>query len=100
MDSNRLVLLFAFSVLVFLITSQNSVGRLNDTNTHSRRKRFVVFPEGSTYSVSDFNLLQPTGYKCISKFNIQELYILPTLYLCVFLFISEQIATSASYYVN
>jgi len=53
MDSNQLVLLFIFCVLTFLITSYNSDGRLNDTATHSRRKRFVVFPDGSTYSVSN-----------------------------------------------
>ena len=35
-----------------------------------------------------FNLLKPTGYVMHQKFNIQQLYVLPTLYLCV-LYLSE-----------
>ena len=34
------------------------------------------------------NLLKPTGYLMHQQFNIQQLYALPTLYLCV-LFLSE-----------
>ena len=30
-----------------------------------------------------FNLLNPTGHVMHQQFNIQQLYILPTLYLCV-----------------
>jgi len=30
-----------------------------------------------------FNLLKPTGHVMHQQFNIQQLYILPTLYLCV-----------------
>ena len=30
-----------------------------------------------------FNLLTPTGHVIHQQFNIQQLYILPTLYLCV-----------------
>jgi hypothetical protein len=30
-----------------------------------------------------FNLLKPTGYVMHQQFNIQQLYALPTLYLCV-----------------
>ena len=30
-----------------------------------------------------FNLLKPTGYMMHQQFNIQQLYVLPTLYLCV-----------------
>ena len=29
------------------------------------------------------NLLKPTGYVMQQQFNIQQLYVLPTLYLCV-----------------
>ena len=29
-----------------------------------------------------FNLLQPTGHVMRQQFNIQQLYLLPTLYLC------------------
>jgi len=35
-----------------------------------------------------FNLLKPTGYVMDQQFNIQQLYVLPTLYLCV-LYLSE-----------
>jgi hypothetical protein len=33
--------------------------------------------------LSGFNLLKPTGYVMHQQFNIQQLYALPTLYLCV-----------------
>jgi hypothetical protein len=36
----------------------------------------------------DFNLLKPTGHVMHQHFNIQQLYVLPTLYLCV-LYLSE-----------
>ena len=35
-----------------------------------------------------FNLLKPTGHVMHQQLNIQQLYILPTLYLCV-LYLSE-----------
>jgi len=35
-----------------------------------------------------FNFLKPTGYVMHHQFNIQQLYALPTLYLCV-LYLSE-----------
>ena len=35
-----------------------------------------------------FNLLKPTGHVMRQQFNIQQLYVLPTLYLCV-LYLSE-----------
>jgi hypothetical protein len=38
--------------------------------------------------VWDINLLKPTGYVMHQQFNIQQLYTLPTLYLCV-LYLSE-----------
>jgi len=31
-----------------------------------------------------FNILKPTGYAIHQQFNIQQLYALPTMYLCVF----------------
>jgi hypothetical protein len=34
------------------------------------------------------NLLKPTGYVIHQLFNIQQLYVLPTLYLCV-LYLSQ-----------
>jgi hypothetical protein len=35
-----------------------------------------------------FNLLKPTGHVMHQQFNIQQLYVLPTLYSCV-LYLSE-----------
>ena len=46
------------------------------------------------------NLLNPTGHVIHQQFNIQQLYSLPTLYLCVFVFIWEQTATCAAYSIN
>ena len=39
-------------------------------------------------SGDSINLLKPTGYMMHHQFNIQQLYVLPTLYLCV-LYLSE-----------
>ena len=36
----------------------------------------------------NINLLNPTGHVMHQQFNIQQLYVLPTLYLCV-LYLSE-----------
>ena len=46
------------------------------------------------------NILQPTGHAMHHQFNIQQLYALPTLYLCV-LYLSENItATCATYSIK
>ena len=39
-------------------------------------------------SVEKINLLKPTGHVMHQQFNIQQLYVLPALYLCV-LYLSE-----------
>ena len=44
----------------------------------------VTLKEGSR----QINLLKPIGYVMHQQFNIQQLYALPTLYLCV-LYLSE-----------
>jgi len=36
-----------------------------------------------TVTLTDINLLKPTGHVMHQQFNIQQLYALPTLYLCV-----------------
>jgi hypothetical protein len=38
--------------------------------------------------IQDLNPLKPTGYVMHQQFNIQQLYALPTLYLCV-LYLTE-----------
>ena len=35
-------------------------------------------------TVVSLNLLKPTGHVMHQQFNMQQLYVLPTLYLCVF----------------
>ena len=40
------------------------------------------------YTLFNFKLLKPTGYVMHQQFNMQQLYVLPTLYLCV-LYLSE-----------
>ena len=42
----------------------------------------------SRYIGAALNRLKPTGHVMHQQFNIQQLYVLPTLYLCV-LFLSE-----------
>jgi len=45
-------------------------------------------------------LLKPTGYVMHQQFNIQQLYVLPTLYYMCVVFIWEQTATCATYSTN
>jgi hypothetical protein len=41
-----------------------------------------------SFSKPKINLLKPTGHVMHQQFNIQQLYVLPALYLCV-LYLSE-----------
>ena len=43
-----------------------------------------------------FNLLKPTGYVMHQQFNIQQLYVLPTLYLCILYLSEKKTATYAT----
>jgi len=47
-----------------------------------------------------FNRLKPTGYVMHWQFNIQQLYALPTLYLCVLYLSEKKTATCATYSIN
>ena len=53
-----------------------------------------LFPHGIDHVSQETgsNNLQPTGHVMDYQFNIQQLYALPTLYLCV-LYLSENTAT-------
>ena len=53
----------------------------------------------TSLSTDSLNLLNPTGHVMHQQFNIQQLYVLPTLYLC-FVFIWEQTATCTTYSIN
>ena len=44
--------------------------------------------QGTVFTVNKLNLLKSTGRVMHQQFNIQQLYVLPTLYLCV-LYLSE-----------
>ena len=48
----------------------------------------ISLSEIKPWLISAFNLLKPTGHVVNQQFNIQQLYVLPTLYLCV-LYLSE-----------
>ena len=49
----------------------------------------IILCEDILQVLSDIvNLLKPTGHVMHQQFNIQQLYVLPTLYLCV-LYLSE-----------
>ena len=48
----------------------------------------ITTDESVEKNLEYFNLLKPTGYVMHQQFNIQQLYALPTLYLCV-LYLSE-----------
>ena len=48
-------------------------------STHKRNQKRIHY----------INLLKPTGHVMTQQFNIQQLYVLPTLYLCV-LYLSEK----------
>jgi hypothetical protein len=56
------------------------------------RKGIDVFEGSQLWSTcpdkGSVNLLKPAGHVMHQQFNIQQLYILPTLYLCV-LYLSE-----------
>ena len=47
-----------------------------------------ILEQTATFVLYCINLLKPTGYVMHQQFNIQQLYVLPTLYLCV-LYLSD-----------
>ena len=64
-----------------VVAQQYSPPTFISLHFHSRKE------ESCTY-LKNVNLLKPTGYVMHQQFNIQQLYVLPTLYLCV-LYLSE-----------
>jgi hypothetical protein len=58
----------------------------------SRNKMLLI-------NILRLNFLKPTGYMMHQQFNIQQLYALPTLHLCV-LYLSENKLTCATYTIN
>ena len=60
---------------------------LNYTYQHDKNGLRQVYTI-TMVGIAVFNLLKSTGHVMLQQFNIQQLYVLPTLYLCV-LFLSE-----------
>ena len=92
--------LFSYFPLLFkgfreVVIKVTSVLRRPDTE-YSEQKRYVIivklicllFWQISALDLESINLIKPTGHVMHHQFNIQQLYALPTLYLCV-LYLSE-----------
>jgi hypothetical protein len=62
------------------VISRMQKTRILQHNIHNPQAHFI--------KSEHFNLLKPTGHVMNQQFNIQQLYALPTLYLCV-LYLSE-----------
>jgi hypothetical protein len=56
----------------------------------SSYQKSPIFNDLLSHKISQYSikLLKPTGHVMHQQFNIQQLYVLPTLYLCV-LYLSE-----------
>ena len=55
---------------------------------HIKLMNQEIYNKFKSPDVTIINLLKPTGHMIHQQFNIQQLYVLPTLYLCV-LYLSE-----------
>ena len=58
----------------------------NRASYHSLIHTLEAYSQAQALSLVD--LLNPTGHVMHQQFNIQQLYVMPTLYLCV-LYLSE-----------
>ena len=65
---------------------QDKEESLNNWEEEKETGRYFEEPQGA--EEQNINLLKPTGHVMHQQFNIQQLYVLPTLYLCV-LYLSE-----------
>ena len=66
-----------------LIFFEGGGEEINERKWDCQQYQIIIF-----LKIYIFNLLEPTGYVMHQQFNIQQLYVLPTLYLCV-LYLSE-----------
>ena len=55
----------------------------NLKRTRLLKKYNIEKKENLDKLIAELNLLKPTGYVMHQQFNIQQLYALPTLFLCV-----------------
>ena len=58
------------------------------------------YSSGHDQDVEYLNFSKPTGHVMHQQFNIQELYVLPTLYLCVLYLSWNKTTTCATYIIN
>ena len=74
------------------VTEKNDIYAVDDEGTTLFGSFWIRIPsDEALYSSRTelwFKLLKPTGHVMHGQFNIQQLYVLPTLYLCV-LYLSE-----------
>jgi hypothetical protein len=61
---------------------------MKELNSFPFYKRLIPLFAGCPRTLVEvLNLLKPTGYVIHHQFNIQQLYALPTLYLCVCIYL-------------
>ena len=72
-------------VSYFSLYFSSFIDRVNEKFKTLKRRTYYV---NISCCRLKFNLLKPTGYVMHQQFNIQQLYVLPTLCLCV-LYLSE-----------
>ena len=78
-----------YRVFKLVVISSNQTEKANICNSNLQNKfECICGVVCIIHSVINTNLLKPTGYVMHQQFNIQQLYVLPTLYLCV-LYLSE-----------
>ena len=85
---------YVWAVIVFPVTDRQA-GRAHLYDIQNVLYKFFILKTGMKETsrrreILQFilNLLKPTGHVMHQQFNIQQLYVLPTLYLCV-LYLSE-----------
>ena len=76
-----------------MVATNNAVSRFKDQQTrrnfeYVKQENFFLALKKIINDYVKINLLNPTGYVMHQQFNIQQLYGLPSLYLCV-LYLSE-----------
>jgi hypothetical protein len=71
----------------YIAVTEISLNLLKPTGYVMHQQFNLLKPTGYVMH-QQFNLLKPTGYVMHKQFKIQQLYALPTLYLCV-LYLSE-----------
>ena len=85
---NYLSLLSDKSLLIHAVSCEIRLFNLLKLTGYVMHQQFYILKPTGYVMHQQFNLLNPTGHVMHQQFNIQQLYVLPTLYLCV-LYLSE-----------